>query len=524
MNLPGNELDTHNHTLEFIGYMLVCVILILYLTIGSYMELKMFKWGHETGVIILIGVVISVIYHTLHLGGDTMLKWNNDLFFDFLLPLIIFTTGYNIRRRKFFSNIANISKFGLLGTVLTFIFLALFTWLLFLSGPLTKCKILNSEGNIEPICSDWSLDVYSIFYFCAILTGSDIIAFVTLVKFEDYPSLFSIVLGEGLYNDVVVIILYETMKEVAENTEDANHGLGAKTPLVVMGTFLYISVLSLAIGLFFGVLCTLMTKHFRFISQSAVFESTLLISCAMCGYMLSEMLHLSAICSLVVTSVIYSHYTWYNLSPQGKHVTALTFQTLGYMAEALVFAFIGMTSVGSFLNLYISWQFIVALLFFVVAARTLGIFISYYTFACCKGSEANKLTNREIMFAVWAAYIRGAIAFGLTMNLDEKTFGNENNSSESDNSTEVARTTMLALVIITTFLFGGFTPMVKSCLMGKETTIEDMNMTVAQKRRQSIIDQNSMYLGDPSKLNLGISVNRNSENPHKGSFLQYVVD
>jgi hypothetical protein len=51
---------------EFVGYMLVCVILILYLTIGSYMELKMFKWGHETGVIIFIGIIISVVYHALH--------------------------------------------------------------------------------------------------------------------------------------------------------------------------------------------------------------------------------------------------------------------------------------------------------------------------------------------------------------------------------------------------------------------------------------------------------------------------
>ena len=96
------------------------------------------------------------------------------------------------------------------------------------------------------------------------------------------------------------------------------------------------------------------------------------------------------------------------------------------MAEALVFAFIGMTSVGSFMKNYISWQFILAQLIFVVVARTLGIFISYYCFECCKGSEANKLTNREIMFAVWAAYIRGAIAFGLTMNLNEKFFGDEN--------------------------------------------------------------------------------------------------
>ena len=43
------------------------------------------------------------------------------MFFILLLPLIIFATGYNMRRKKFFENIANVAKFGLLGTVLTFL-------------------------------------------------------------------------------------------------------------------------------------------------------------------------------------------------------------------------------------------------------------------------------------------------------------------------------------------------------------------------------------------------------------------
>ena len=54
-----------------------------------------------------------------------------------------------------------------------------------------------------------------------------------------------------------------------------------------------------------------------------------------------------------------------------------------------------------------------------VVARTAGIFISYYCFECCKGSDANKLTDKEILFACYAAYIRGAIAFGLSMNLTD---------------------------------------------------------------------------------------------------------
>ena len=262
-------------------------------------------------------------------------------------------------------------------------------------------------------------------------------------------------------------------------------------------------------------ICTLMTKHFRFISQSAVFESTLLMATALCGYMLSEMLHLSAICSLLVSSIIYSHYTWYNLSPQGKHVTALTFQTLGYMAEALVFAFIGMSSVGLLMNNYVSWQFILAQLVFVVVARTLGIFISYYAFECCKGSESNRLSPKEIMFAVWAAYIRGAIAFGLTMNLDPQTFNIDAPIDQRENSVEVVQTTLLSLVIITTFFFGGFTPLVKQCLMGKETTIEDMEMTIAQKRAFTVASRSAAQGGHDDLSQKGSRM---------GSFLAFVME
>ena len=46
-----------------------------------------------------------------------------------------------------------------------------------------------------------------IFYVCAILCSSDIIAAVTIVKFEEQPKLFSTILGEGLFNDAVAIIL-----------------------------------------------------------------------------------------------------------------------------------------------------------------------------------------------------------------------------------------------------------------------------------------------------------------------------
>jgi NhaP-type Na+/H+ or K+/H+ antiporter len=79
----------------------------------------------------LFGIAISFTVNAVSDQAKSFLVWNNDLFFTLLLPLIIFTTGYNIRRRKFFENFANITKLGLIGTISTFFIYMLFTWLLF---------------------------------------------------------------------------------------------------------------------------------------------------------------------------------------------------------------------------------------------------------------------------------------------------------------------------------------------------------------------------------------------------------
>ena len=48
------------------------------------------------------------------------LQFSPELFFDLLLPLIIFPSGYNMRRKKFFKNIGTIMKFGFVGTLICF--------------------------------------------------------------------------------------------------------------------------------------------------------------------------------------------------------------------------------------------------------------------------------------------------------------------------------------------------------------------------------------------------------------------
>ena len=71
-------------------------------------------------------------------------------------------------------------------------------------------------------------------------------------------------------------------------------------------------------------------------------------------------------------------------------------------------------------------------------------------FACFKGNKSNYLSINEISFATYAAFIRGAIAFGLVENLPEESFKFK----------RVIVSSTLVLVISTTIIFGSFTPMV----------------------------------------------------------------
>jgi NhaP-type Na+/H+ or K+/H+ antiporter len=114
------------------------------------------------------------------------------------------------------------------------------------------------------------------------------------------------------------------MKKISEDPDKDNIS-PYKTPLIAIYDFALLTVVSLAIGVFCGFSATLMTKKMRFICHSAVAESSLLLGWAMLGYLFSEMIQMSAICTILTTSIIFSHYTWYNLSPQGQHVTTVIF-------------------------------------------------------------------------------------------------------------------------------------------------------------------------------------------------------
>ena len=97
-------------------------------------------------------------------------------------------------------------KFGFIGTLFCF---AIYTGLCY--GALQAGLLVKYDydtGKNVPL----DLGIYEVLCVCALLCSSDVIAAISMVSYSDQPKLFSIVYGEGVFNDIVSIILFNTVQ------------------------------------------------------------------------------------------------------------------------------------------------------------------------------------------------------------------------------------------------------------------------------------------------------------------------
>jgi len=96
-------------------------LLIMYVIGGGFMEHKKFSFGHETSIALIAGLIISLILNFAGKGSHAYdIHFDGTIFFYVCLPPIIFASGFNMRRRRFFDNIGYILLFGVFGTILSF--------------------------------------------------------------------------------------------------------------------------------------------------------------------------------------------------------------------------------------------------------------------------------------------------------------------------------------------------------------------------------------------------------------------
>jgi len=128
----GHGIIAEKQSVVFLGVM--CAAVIFFFLMESTFHKYHPKFGHETGITILAGIIFSVIFFYAH--GENKKDFDEwqfrpSVFFNLILPPIIFNSGYNMKQRKFFANIGNIMITGLCVTFVCFgIYSACTYWVL----------------------------------------------------------------------------------------------------------------------------------------------------------------------------------------------------------------------------------------------------------------------------------------------------------------------------------------------------------------------------------------------------------
>ena len=419
-------------------------MLFLYMLLGALLEKYHCPIGHEASLLVLIGLFFSWISFQLgYHDFNQIMTFDENFFFYFVLPPIIFAAGYNMKRKEFFKNFKNIILFGLFSTLIQFIVFSFFTYIVVQMDILWKFSL--ETGVYEP----FTLSIMEIMLMCSLLVCTDAVAAVSIVKYDEQPKLFSLIFGEGITNDAVCIILFNTVYEYAGPDSEFT----STTPFKVLFGFIKLGFFSIFIGVLFGVLSAYVLKKFRFLTVNPVIEVNLVFVFGYLSYCVTELFHYSGIIALLVAGIVMAKYSWYNLSPQAKQVTSIAFQVIAYAVEAFVFGYLGITFF-SYISLDWSWQLFIAMLIICIAGRfigTIGIIKLCELFGYKSG-----IKFKDLIFISYAGTIRGAVAFGLVLRIDESV---EHRS--------VIVTTSLALVCFTTIVMGATVATVQKCLFGK---------------------------------------------------------
>ena len=132
-----------------------------------------------------------------------------------------------------------------------------------------------------------SLTIIECLIFGSTLSATDPVTILSIFNsLRVDPKLYSIIFGESLLNDAVAIVMYETLSQF--------HGERLHVLSFFHGTgiFLLVFFISMALGVIFGLGCSLLLKHSS-LNRFAEIETCLVVLIAYTSYFLSNGLTMS---------------------------------------------------------------------------------------------------------------------------------------------------------------------------------------------------------------------------------------
>uniref|UniRef100_A0A8C2K3X8 Sodium/hydrogen exchanger n=1 Tax=Cyprinus carpio TaxID=7962 RepID=A0A8C2K3X8_CYPCA len=252
-----------------------------------------------------------------------------EVFFNILLPPIIFHAGYSLKRRHFFRNLGSILSYAFVGTLTT-----CFVTGLVMYGCVVFMKVIGQLGG--------DFFFTDCLFFGAIVSATDpvtVLAIFNELKVD--VDLYALMFGESVLNDAVAIVLSSSI--VAYQPEgDNRHTFDGSALLKSLGVFLGFFSGSFAMGAATGVMTALVTK-FTKLRDFPLLETALFFLMSWSTFLLAEACGFTGVVAVLFCGITQAHYTYNNLSAESKSRTKQLFELLNFLAENFIFSYMGLT-------------------------------------------------------------------------------------------------------------------------------------------------------------------------------------
>ncbi|XAR56755.1 hypothetical protein NMG60_11037342 [Bertholletia excelsa] len=392
-------------------------ILCLCLVIGHLLEEN--RWVNESITAIFIGSISGAIIFLISKGKSShILRFDEELFFIYVLPPIIFNAGFQVKKKRFFQNFFTIMLFGVVGVFISVFVITTGSWWLY-----------PALGLVGLTPRDY-LAIGTIF------SSTDTVCTLQVLHQDDTPLLYSLVFGEGVVNDATSVVLFNAVQKL-----DVNR-LGGWTVARVTGDFLYLFSASTALGVAAGLSTAYILKGLCFGKHSSVREIALMMLMAYLSYMLAELFDLSGILTVFFCGIL-------------MHV----FATMSFISETFIFLYVGMDALDIEKWKPIKLSFWTSLGIYGVSMLLILLGRAAFVFSLSalsnymnrNADRSSLITCKHQIIIWWAGLMRGAVSVALAF----KQFTHSGVTWDPLNATMV--TTTVIVVLFSTIVFGFLT-------------------------------------------------------------------
>uniref|UniRef100_A0AC34GTA8 Sodium/hydrogen exchanger n=1 Tax=Panagrolaimus sp. ES5 TaxID=591445 RepID=A0AC34GTA8_9BILA len=340
----------------------------------------------ESSLFVIFGIVSGV-----PIGAYFPTAFNQEHFFDVLLPMIVLEASYFMSNTDLVKNLKKILTFAVIGTFLNMI-------------------LIGAGLELAKDYYQFDISLMHLLVFATILSAVDPVAVICV--FEDIgvnENLYINVFGESLLNDGVSVVFFRLFSQFA--TEQRELSLDMLGVAVI--EFFKSAIGGTIVGLIGSLITVLATKHtFNNVNVQPLY----IVFVPYCVYLFSEYFHISGIISIMICVITMKPYTTVNLNYDSKSNVSFIMKAFSSCSESYIFMFLGISVYQVIHNTDIVFC-IVGVTCCIVGRFLVIFFLSFFL----NIGEPYKLSYVD-QFVMAYGGLRGAVCFGLVMSLDPQHF------------------------------------------------------------------------------------------------------